>query len=113
MENNSIKKDMTPEEELLNAIFGTEQSMKDMKAQDYLKRFEENTENDSSIQSVAYMLYDWNKIFDHDLFMKLLDSYYKEFEHIYVKADKEHNLHMKNFAQEVLIMVQNVHHIVK
>lgn len=113
MENKNIKNDMTPEETLLNAIFGSEQSMKDMKAQEYLKQIEANTQNEDSIQSVAYMLYDWNKIFNHDLYMKLLDSYYKEFEHIYVKADKEHNLHMKNFAQEVLIMVQNVHHIVK
>lgn len=110
---NKNKNSMTPEEKLLNAIFGTEQQVKDMKAMDYLKRIEENTETDDQIQSVAYMLYDWCKVFDHDLYCALLETYYKEFEHIYVKADKEHNLSMKNFAHEVLIMVQNVHTLIK
>lgn len=108
-----IKNNMTPEEELLNAIFGTEQAMKDMKACEYLKRIEQNTQTEDSIQSVAYMLYDLLRTFEHSFFMKLLDTYYKEFEHIYVKADKEHNLSMKNFAQEVLIMVSNVYQLVK
>ena len=111
MENKN--KTMTAEEKLLNAIFGTEQQVKDMKAIDYLKRIEENTQTDDQIQSVAYMLYDWCKVFDHELYCSLLDTYYKEFEHIYVKADKEHNLSMKNFAHEVLIMVQNVHTLIK
>lgn len=106
-------KNMTPEEKLLNAIYGTEQAMKNMKAFDYLERIEQNTQTEDSIQSVAYMLYDWLRTFEHSLFMKLLNTYYKEFEHIYVKADKEHNLSMKNFAQEVLIMVSNVHKLVK
>lgn len=105
-------KNMNAEQELLQAIFGSDQSFKNLQAQDYLVRIDKES-SDESIKSVAYMLYDWCKVFDHEIYMKLLDSYYKEFEHIYVKADKKNNKNMKDFATQVLTIVQNVHHIIK